>query len=140
MTGALSFDDVREGGDLASVCTWVTQETINRYAEASGDFNPLHVDPEFAKTTVYRGAIAHGLFPLAYISEMMTRAFGRGWLEGGTLSVTFIAPIRPGEIVAARGVVKEKREEDAKRIVICEVFCETLKGEMLVSGQAAARC
>ena len=50
----------------------LTQEMLNAYAEASGDFNPIHTDEAFAKTTPMGGTIAHGMLVLSFISEMMT--------------------------------------------------------------------
>ena len=54
----------------------ITQEMINEYADAIGDHNPIHVDPEFAKTTPFSGTIAHGMLVAASISELMAREFG----------------------------------------------------------------
>ncbi|MDP2936944.1 MAG: MaoC family dehydratase [Dehalococcoidia bacterium] len=138
MAKTLSFDTLKQGDELNPVRKQITQEKINQYAEASGDFNPLHIDPDFAKGTFYGGTIAHGLLSLAYISEMMTKAFAKGWLAGGKLTVSFLAPVRPGDTITARGLVKQKKEEGGQRQVVCEVYCENQKGERVVSGEASA--
>lgn len=140
MANTLSFDALKEGDELAPVRKAITQEKVNQYAEASGDFNPLHIDPEFAKTTIYGGPIAHGLLSLAYISEMMAKSFAEGWLAGGKMTVSFLAPVRPGDTITARGVVKQKKEENGKRLAVCEVFCENQKGERVIAGEASAVC
>ncbi|MDP2726119.1 MAG: MaoC family dehydratase [Dehalococcoidia bacterium] len=140
MSKTVSFDALKEGDELAPVHKEITQEKINKYAEASGDFNPLHLDPEFAKNTFYGGTIAHGLLTLAYISEMMTKSFLKGWLIGGKLTVSFLAPVRPGDTVTVHGIVKRKKEENGQRVVVCEVFCENQKGERVVAGEASAIC
>lgn len=140
MSETLSFDALKEGDELAPVRKSITQEKINEYAQASGDFNPLHIDPEFAKTTFYGGTIAHGLLSLAYISEMMAKSFAKGWLAGGKLTVSFLAPVRPGDTITARGVVKQKKEDSGKRQVVCEVFCENQNGERVIAGEASALC
>jgi 3-hydroxybutyryl-CoA dehydratase len=93
------------GADLTPVVKEITQEKVNRYAQAGGDGNPLHTDPEFAARTMFGGTIAHGMLLLAYLSEMMTAAFGRAWLSGGRLKVRFKAPARPGDTVSAAGRV-----------------------------------
>ncbi len=67
------------GAELTPVVKKITQEKINRYAEAGGDGNPLHTDPEFAARTMFGGTIAHGMLVLAYLSEMLTAAFGPAW-------------------------------------------------------------
>ena len=138
MAKTLSFDTLKQGDELNPVRKQITQEKINQYAEASGDFNPLHIDPDFAKGTFFGGTIAHGLLSLAYISEMMTKAFAKGWLAGGKLTVSFLAPVRPGDTITARGLVKQKKEEGGQRQVVCEVYCENQKGERVVSGEASA--
>lgn len=140
MAKTLSYEALKEGDALSPVIKNVTQEKVNQYAEASGDFNPLHIDTEFAKTTFYGGTIAHGLLSLAYISEMMTKAFAKGWLAGGKMTVSFLAPVRPGDTITARGVVKKKREDEGQRVVVCEVYCENQKGEKVISGEATAVC
>src|SRR5947208_15027974 len=66
----------RVGDVLPSVTKTITQAKINRYAEASGDHNPLHLDPAFAATTLFGGTIAHGRLVLAYVSEMSVAAVG----------------------------------------------------------------
>src|SRR6266542_3225267 len=92
------------GDDLLAVTKIITQEKINRYADASGDHNPLHIDPEFAMRTQFGGTVAHGMLVLAYISEMMTGAFGKWWDAAG-LKVRFRGPARPGDTVTTSGRV-----------------------------------
>lgn len=116
---------------LPPVIREITQEKINRYAGASGDHNPLHVDPEFAATTQFGGTIAHGMLMLGYISSMMTAAFGRRWLEGGRLKVRFRAPARPGDTVTTSGTVVATDGRQAS----CEIECRNQHGEVLISGQ-----
>ena len=140
MAKTLSYDALKQGDELTPVRKEITQEKVNQYAEASGDFNPLHIDPEFAKTTFYAGTIAHGLLSLAYISEMMTNSFGKGWLAGGKMTVSFLAPVRPGDAISARGVVRSKKEEAGQKVIVCEVFCENQKGEKVIAGDATALC
>jgi len=79
------FTEIQEGKALNPVVKYITQEKINLYAEASGDFNPIHIDESFAAKTPLGGTIAHGMLNLAYVSEMMTSAFGRA----GFLVVSF---------------------------------------------------
>ena len=69
----------------------VTQEMINHYADAAEDHNPLHIDPEFAKTTRYGGTIAHGMLSVAFIQELMIHTFGRDWLTSGVIETSFMA-------------------------------------------------
>ena len=121
----------------------VTQEGIRRYAEASGDFNPIHVDEEYARATPFGGIIAHGMLVLAYVSEMMAAAFGHDWLDGGRLKVRFRAPARPGDTLSIRAEPRRARQTDlatgqagGERVFEYGVECSNQKGEVLVSGTA----
>lgn len=120
------------GATIPSVVKQITQDKIARYADASGDHNPLHIDPEFAATSQFGGTIAHGMLLLAHLSEMMTAAFGTRWIEGGRLKIRFRAPARPGDTVTASGTVTNI---DGERVT-CEIECRNQAGEVLVSGQA----
>ena len=94
----------KAGDDLPPLAKTITQEKIGRYADASGDHNPLHTDPEFAASTQFGGTVAHGMLVLAYLSEMLTGAFGERWVAGGRMKARFRAPARPGDTVTAAGV------------------------------------
>ena len=110
----------------------LTQMMIDRYAEASRDYNPIHIDPEFAKTTPMGGTIAHGMLVLSFISEMMTAAFGRAWAESGALDVRFRAPARPGDTVTARAKPQEGKDGKSRYAV----ECVNQNDEVLISGTA----
>src|SRR3972149_5769856 len=79
--------------EIPSMVRLVSQEVIDRYAAASGDYNPIHVDPEYARGTPFGGTIAHGMLVLAYISEAMTAAFGRRWWGGGGAAAARAPPL-----------------------------------------------
>jgi 3-hydroxybutyryl-CoA dehydratase len=110
----------------------LTQSMIDAYAEASGDHNPIHVDPEFAKATPMGGTIAHGMLVLALISEMMTASFSAAWLSTGTLDVRFRAPARPGDKLTARA---KAPSVDGQRLRYA-VECVNQQDEVLISGTA----
>jgi len=118
--------------EVTPVVKQLTQEQLLRYAVASGDFNPIHIDPEFAKTTQFGGTIAHGMLVLASISEMMTAAFGERWYSNGKLDVRFRAPARPGDTVTARATQTAETDGNLKY----NVECVNQGGELLISGTA----
>jgi len=125
------------GGELPSLSKSLTQEKIDGYARASGDFNPIHVDPAFAAATSFGGTIAHGMLLLAYLSEMLTVAFGRAWLSGGRLKARFKGVARPGDTLTVRGRVE--RAQDEGRRLFAAVECVNQAGELLVAGDAEVR-
>ena len=121
-----------EGARLPVLTKHLTQDQIARYAEASGDHNPLHLDPAFAATTQFGGTIAHGMLVLAFVSEMLTAAFGRAWLDSGRLKIRFRAPARPGDTLTATGRVT--KVEGGR--TICDIECRNSSGEVLIDGTA----
>ena len=132
-----AVEDLSGDGILTSVARTITQEQLNAYAQVSGDHNPLHLDPEFAATTQYGGIIAHGMLTLAFISEMMTRAFGRAWLQNGSLRVRFKGAAYLGDQVEARGRVTKEATLSQGRQVGCAVGLSNSKsGQELISGTA----
>jgi acyl dehydratase len=118
--------------EVLPVTRALTQDMLNRYADASGDHNPIHIDQAFAATTPMGGTIAHGMLVLSFISEMMTGAFGERWLASGSLEVRFRAPARPGDTVTARAT--PQGEEDGRFRYAVEVVSQT--GEQLITGTA----
>jgi len=127
------------GAELPSLAKTLSQEKIDRYARASGDFNPIHVDPAFAAQTPFGGTIAHGMLLLAYLSEMLTAAFGQAWLSGGRLKVRFKGAARSRETVAIGGHVQRVQKGHEGRRLWCDVGCLNQQGEVLVAGQAEVK-
>jgi 3-hydroxybutyryl-CoA dehydratase len=118
--------------EVAPVTRTLTQAMLNRYADASGDHNPIHIDEAFAATTPMGGTIAHGMLVLSFISEMMAGAFGQRWLASGMLDVRFRAPARPGDTVTARAAPQAPRDGRLRYNV--EVVSQA--DEVLISGTA----
>jgi 3-hydroxybutyryl-CoA dehydratase len=131
--------EIQEGKVLNSVVKNITQEKIKLYAEASGDFNPIHVDESFAAKTPLDGTIAHGMLSLAYVSEMMTMAFGRSWLSGGKLRAKFKEPARPGDTLTISGKIDCIEQKDDVSYANCSFECRNQKGETLVAGEAMVK-
>ncbi len=135
-------EDIAAGTELPPLERTVTQGRIDAYALASGDHNPIHLDPDFAATTPFGGTIAHGMLLLAYASAALTRAFGQAWLETGSLKVRFRNPARAGTVVTARGRVErlEPRQhgEEASGVqyAICAILLQDPHGASLITGEA----
>jgi len=127
------------GAELPSLAKTLSQEKIDRYARASGDFNPIHVDPAFAAQTPFGGTIAHGMLLLAYLSEMLTAAFGRAWLTGGRLKIRFKGAARSDETVTVGGHVQRVQEGHEGRRLWCDVECLNQRSEVLVAGQVEVK-
>jgi acyl dehydratase len=115
---------------LVELVRHLDQAKIDRYAQVSGDHNPLHVDPAFAARTQFGGTVAHGMLLLAYVSEALARAWGRRWLEGGRLRARFRLPARPGDALTVRVLPRGSAS--------CLVEVLDGKGQVLVSAEAEA--
>ena len=122
------------------VARTITPEQLRQYAQASGDFNPLHLDPAFAATTQFGGIIAHGMLTLAFVSEMMAAAFGRAWLESGALQIKFMGAAYLGDKLETWGQVTKEELHPQHRLVVCSVAVRnSQRGEELISGAATVK-
>ncbi len=135
----LPLSELNEGMSLPEIKKSVIQENINLYAEASQDFNPIHIDEEFAKKTPLGGTIPHGMLILAYVSQMMTAAFGRSWLAGGKLNVRFRNPARPGDTITVSGKILKVERKEGQTLIKCDVLCHNQNGESVITGEANLR-
>jgi acyl dehydratase len=82
----------------------------HRYAGASGDFNPIHIDPEFAKAVGLPGNILHGLYTMAQVARANVAAAGGDPRSLRRLSVQFRGMGFPEQEIAVSGTVKEERD------------------------------
>lgn len=128
--------NAKSGDLLPSIEKAIDQNMILRWANLSGDFNRLHVDPDYARQTRFQGTIAHGPMSLAFLNELMMECFGLGWAAGGKLlEVQFVAPIRPGERIKIGGTVKQVNKVEGKITVECDLAVEKQNGEKAVVGK-----
>jgi 3-hydroxybutyryl-CoA dehydratase len=127
-------------GDLPLVSKFITQSRLQAYAQATGDSNPIHLDPGFAATTQFGGIIAHGMLTLAFISQMMVAAFGRSWLETGTMRARFKGAAYLGDEVETCGQVTKEEPTSSGRLVACSVgLLNGRSGQELISGNATVK-
>ena len=127
---------MQKGDALPTIEKVITQQRIEKYARASGDFNPIHVDREFAESTQFGGTIAHGMMVAATISEMMAAAFGLSWPESGSMKIRFRSPVKPGQRVTSKGSVRRVDVSDGVRRIACSVSVVKDDGETAIAGQA----
>ena len=128
---AKEADFVKSG--LPVISKEIKQKNLNAYAKASGDDNPLHLDPEFAAKTQFGEIIAHGMLTLAFVSEMMAAAHGRDWLESGGLRVRFKGAAYVGDRVDVWGNLA--KEDGLSRNYSVGVRNST-SGQALITGTA----
>lgn len=125
-----------EGDVLGPLIVQVSADRVRAYAEASGDFNPIHIDPAFAATTAFGAPIAHGMLLLAYSARVLSARFGRAWSASGEMDARFRAPAMVGDTVTVAGSVQRTFVEDERLVVVCKVSCTDSAGQALVTVEA----
>lgn len=123
---------VHMGETLPEIVRHVTQDVIDAYARATGDFNPIHVDPEYAKTGPFGRTIAHGLMTLAFVAEMLN-VWSEGRFDGaGEIDVTFVGPVFVGDLVRVGGEVAGMVERDGVACAQIRLTCNAGERPILV--------
>jgi acyl dehydratase len=122
-------------GDTFTKERLVTDELVRAFAEVSGDYNPIHLDEEFAKTTRFGRRIAHGMLSGAFISAVLGYEFGERKIVYLSQTLKFTAPVFIGDTVTTTATVTNIRED--KQIVTMETVCTKQDGEIVVKGESA---
>jgi 3-hydroxybutyryl-CoA dehydratase len=121
-------------GDTFTVQKEVTDELIRKFADVSGDYNPIHLDEEFAAKTRFGKRIAHGMLGASFISAVLGYKLSENKIIYLSQSLKFTAPVFIGDTVTAKAVVREIRED--KPVVTIETTCENQSGETVITGEA----
>jgi acyl dehydratase len=126
---------IPQGEPIPSLEKRVTQGQIDAYADASGDHNPIHVNPEAARAVGLEGTIAHGMLSMAFIGQLLTdwlttTPAAGGWLA--RLKVRFQGMVRPGDTVTCKGVLGQR----AAGVQAVDVWIENQRGERVLTGDA----
>ncbi len=112
----------------------ITESDVYRFAEISGDTNPLHIDKEYAATTIFKERVAHGMLTAGLISAAIgTKLPGVGTIY---LSQTlqFTAPVKIGDEIEAEVEAVAKLQE--KNRVTLRTICRNQRGEIVIKGEA----
>ncbi len=121
-------------GDKFSTSKQITDSVVRAFAELSGDYNPIHLDEEFAKTTRFGRRIAHGMISGALISAVLGYELSERRVVFLNQTMKFVAPVFIDETVTATATVKNIRAD--KPIVTLETVCSRQNGETVVEGEA----
>ena len=111
----------------------ITREMLACYAEASGDFNPLHLDPEFARRAGFDDVIAHGMLGMALLGRMLTARFGAEHLSH--FSARFVGVVPVGETLLCRARLEVLKTNS----VLLALEAATSRGAVAITGQARIR-
>ena len=124
---------------MADTLPALTKEISQRKIDVYSGVKPhsIHTDEAWARAKGFRAPLAQAMMSTAYVSELMTRFLGAGFVKGGTMSMVFIKPVYAGDRLTVHGVVKERRAETAGTRVVVEVWCENQDGEKTAVGTAS---
>ena len=124
------------GQELISVNKKIDKKMVEDYADISGDHNPIHLNPDYAKDTIFNHTIAHGMLLISSISEMMLLNFNYQWTESGKLKIKFRNPLYVGESMNCKGKITKIETDNDRTLVTSEVMCTNQEGKILISGIA----
>jgi acyl dehydratase len=134
-TTSETIGDVIEGPKLS-----ITRESIRGFAEASLDFNPLHLDDKFMDgsfgRTRFGTIIMHGMTNFGLLTRMMTDwAFARGAIHR-RLETRWLKPVKPGDTISARATLARSLTTAKSRWLTFSVEVSNQNGELIASGEA----
>lgn len=121
-------------GESFQYTTAVTEEMVDKFAEATGDSNPVHLDEDFARQTIFKTRVAHGLLSAGLVSSVLgTRFPGVGTIYISQ-TLEFKRPVFIGDEITIRLTVLDK-DPDRNRLRL-ETVCLNQKGKVVLTGQA----
>ena len=134
-SGGYILDELHIGMAAEKIVV-ATEDRIRLFAEASDDFNPVHIDEAYAAKTAYRGRIAHGLLSASFGSAVVGTILPGAGSIYLSQTLAFHRPVRIGDVVTARATVAAIDEVSAR----VTLRCEALVGEdLIMDGEAIVR-
>ncbi|MBQ4811443.1 MaoC family dehydratase N-terminal domain-containing protein [Pseudoalteromonas luteoviolacea] len=127
------FDEIEIGQNVSVVRT-VTMNDVLGFAALTGDFNPVHVNEEYANQTRFHGVVAHGMWTAAQISAVIgTTLPGPGSIYLSQ-DLKFVAPVKIGDEITTKITVIDK--DLSRRVVTLDCQCTNQKKQEVVFGIA----
>jgi len=130
-----------EVGETAEFTKTVTETDVAMFCAISSDFDPIHIDEEYARTTVFGRRIAHGILSMALLSTV-SAAISRRAVERGSRGVSvsmgydtirFLKPVYLGDTLTARYTIQSREHEKSRTRSKVEVINQ--RGELVVAGE-----
>jgi acyl dehydratase len=130
-------EDVPQGTELPTLVKEpITRVQIAKYAGASGDFNPLHVDEEYATTRAgFKSVIAHGMLSMGILGQFLTDWLGDPRLLK-KISVQFRGNVFPGDTLTCKGIVSNRYSAEGRELADCDIHVENQSGQQVTVGVA----
>ena len=129
-----NFADIKIG-DKATFGKTITEADVFAFAGITGDFNPIHVNSEFAKKSMFERRVAHGMLTASLVNQTLTNLGGLGTIHMSQ-TVKFLAPVFIGDTVTVVSEVTGKNDEKGrmtvKSVITNQEGKNVLEGEALI--------
>jgi acyl dehydratase len=112
----------------------VSRLALALYCGASGDHNPIHVDPDFARAAGLPDVFAHGMLSMAYLGRLVTNWRPQRALE--SLKARFLAPVAVGDVLRCHGEIIERIERSGRPLLRLALSAVKQTGEKVLAGEA----
>jgi len=122
-------------GEKRTFAKVITEQDIETFARVTGDFNPIHLDSEFAERTIFGGRIAHGCLTAGLISATLSKFPGVIVYLSQTLH--FLRPVRPGDRIEVLAEVLDRIDERSE--LRLRTVCKNQRDEVVLDGEARIR-
>ncbi|MED4227103.1 MaoC family dehydratase [Neobacillus cucumis] len=133
MQKELTYEDIQIG-DTATFSKTISEFDIYQFAGLTGDFNPMHIDADFAKKTFFKERIAHGLLSGSFISTVLGMKLPGPNTIYLSQNFKFIAPVKIGDTIKVIVEVMEKRDD--KKLITLKTQVRNQREELVVDGEA----
>jgi len=131
------FEDISIGMNIELIKPAITRLQIAKFAGASGDFNPSHVDEDIARDVGGMGGVfAHGMLGMGFMGQLLTDFLWDRPLRLFSTKATLI--VRPGDVLSCKAIVSKKWVEDEENIIEFDIVATNQKGEVTHTGKAEA--
>ncbi|KOS68396.1 enoyl-CoA hydratase [Lysinibacillus contaminans] len=128
-----NYEDIQIG-DKASFTKTISESDVYQFAGITGDFNPVHINSEYANQTVFKERVAHGILTAGFISAVLgTKLPGTDTIYLSQ-NLDFKAPVKIGDTVTAEVEVLEKK--DRKKIIRLRTIVKNQLNVIVVDGEA----
>ncbi len=135
MTEQIYYEDIALDSEIPALTKQPTTRQLVMYAGASGDYNPIHYDKDYAQGKGLPGVIVHGQLVAGFLGQLITDWIG----EQGTLrklACSYKGMNFPGEVTTCQGKISKKYIEDGIHYLECVIWAENARGEKTVAGKA----
>ncbi|MFD1445150.1 MULTISPECIES: MaoC family dehydratase [Oceanobacillus] len=124
-------------GDAAAFSRTITETDFTIFAGLSGDYNPIHVDKEYARETFFGERISHGLLTASFLSRLLGMHLPGPGSVYVSQTLTFKKPVYIGDTITARAEVI--KVEDEKRLLTLATTCLNQHGEIVLDGEGVMK-